>query len=140
MAFDNHVSDANDDDSHDGDTDDADDVDDIQSERMAGCDGNMAADVPDGATNPLLPGNMTEGVVMIKMVMVMIAKMMRMVLSDKMDKGKQSSSRNTSIWRHSWQSARNITTLFLFQFRGNQKLVEELLIAMLIKFKRKRLR
>ena len=141
MAFDNHVSDANDDDdSHDGDTDDGDDVDDIQSERMAGCDGNMAADVPDGATNPLLPGNMTEGVVMIKMVMVMIAKMMRMVLSDKMDKGKQSSSRNASIWRHSWQSARNITTLFLFQFRGNQKLVEELLIAMLIKFKRKRLR
>ena len=91
MAFDNHVSDANDDDdSHDGDTDDGDDVDDIQSERMAGCDGNMAADVPDGATNPLLPGNMTEGVVMIKMVMLMIAKMMRMVLSDKMDKGKQS--------------------------------------------------
>ena len=73
MAFDNHVSDANDDDdSHDGDTDDGDDVDDIQSERMAGCDGNMAADVPDGATNPLLPGNMT---VMIKMVMVMITKM-----------------------------------------------------------------
>ena len=58
MAFDNHVSDANDDDdSHDGDTDD---VDDIQSERMAGCDGNMAADVPDGATHPLLPDNIQE--------------------------------------------------------------------------------
>ena len=142
MAVDNYVSDANDDDdSHDGDTDDADDVDDIQSERMAGCDGNMAADVPDGATNPLLPGNMTEGVVMIKMVMVMITKMMRMVLPDKKEDDHQgkAKSRNASIWRHSWQSARNITTLFLFQFRGNQKLVEELLIAMLIKFKRKRL-
>ena len=90
MAVDNYVSDANDDDdSHDGDTDDADDVDDIQSERMAGCDGNMAADVPDGATNPLLPGNMTEGVVMIKMVMVMMIKMVMVMITKMTTKGKQ---------------------------------------------------
>ena len=27
---------------------------------MAGCDGNMAADVPDGATHPLLPDNIQD--------------------------------------------------------------------------------
>ena len=44
-----------DDDGGDDDDDDDDNDDDIQSECMAGRDGNMAADVSDGATHPLLP-------------------------------------------------------------------------------------
>ena len=56
----------------DVDGDDDDDDENIQSECMTGCDGNMAADVADGATHPSSPTIRKKYVAIMMMIIVVI--------------------------------------------------------------------
>ena len=70
---DNDDSEDDDDDEHiDVDGDDDDDDENIQSECMTGCDGNMAADVADGATHPSSPTIRKKYVAIMMMIIVVI--------------------------------------------------------------------